>query len=161
MTQVICRPGTNASMFRSSDGSFHRRAIDQAFVKANGCNNPCDQIHKPSLFRQQSDLQLLDYKEALLWNGTLTAAKYNQVHKVIGAQNTFLEVKEWILLFVLLQGLITVCFGRRDPREIRDFIYIKLYMERPLSERPSALAVQDWIARMVAFTSYVVAVLMV
>ena len=161
MAKVVCRAGTNASMFTSSDGSLHRRAIDQTFVSENGCNNPCDQINIPSIFRQKSDLVLLNYKQALLWNGTLTAAKYNQVHKVIGAQNVFLEVKEYILLFVLLQGLITVCFGRRDPREIRDFIYIKLYMERPCSGKMAMLAMQDWSARVLGFLSYFVAVLMV
>ena len=157
MEKVLCRPGTNASVFTSQNGTTHRRAIDQQFIKDNGCTNPCDQIDIPSLFRQQSELQLLDHSQALLWNYTLPGAKYQRLEKLQTAENRLLTLSSWILPFVLLQGFITVCFGRRDPREIRDLIYINVFMERPLLKNSALLIAQDWIARTLAFLSYVIA----
>ena len=157
MEKVMCRPGTNSSMFISPNGTTHRRAIDQQFIKDNGCTNPCDQIDIPALFRQQSELQLLDHSQALLWNYTLPGAKYQKLEKLQTAENRLLTLSVWILPFVLLQGFITVCFGRRDPREIRDLIYINIFMERPLSQKRYLLVAQDWTARTLAFLSYIIA----
>ncbi|KAG8528893.1 uncharacterized protein KY384_006582 [Bacidia gigantensis] len=201
MSKVMCRPGTNASMIRSHNGTLVRRAIDRNFIMQNGCSNPCDQIDIPSIFRQQQDLQLMSVTESLLWNGSYPSEGYKTAEKTIDAQNRLLKMYFYALPFILLQGFITMFFGRRDPREIRDLIYFKMYMERDgrhgdkcecLHEvgrksksrqkhechhevecqcdykcrlldgkRPPVRVIQDWTARVVAFLSYIISVLMV
>ncbi|KAK4693597.1 hypothetical protein P7C71_g3835, partial [Lecanoromycetidae sp. Uapishka_2] len=42
MAKVMCLPGTNASMLMSSNGTYHRRAIDNNFIQDNGCTDPCN-----------------------------------------------------------------------------------------------------------------------
>lgn len=161
MAQVYCRPGTNASMFYSASGGYHKRAIDQNFVDENKCNNPCATITIPSIFRQNGDLVLLDHQKALLFDETLTSAKYTKLNRFISAQNVFDTINEFILLFILLQGFIAACFGRRDPREIRDLIYIKLAISHPLLDKPILISIQDYTVRFLAFLSYVMAVIMI
>ena len=161
MSKVICRAGTNASMFLSPNGTFHRRAVDSPFVQDNGCTNPCDQINIPSIFRQQSDLVLLSHSQALLWNFTLPGIKYQAAEQLLTVENKLFNLDYYTLPFVVLQGLITALFGRRDPREIRDLIYINLYMERPLSSKPGLRVTQDILARVIAAFNYVIAVAVV
>lgn len=160
MSKVMCRPGTNASMLISQNGTSHRRAIDDNFIQQNGCTHPCDQIDIPAIFRQQSQLQLLSHSQALLWNFTLPGPKYQTAEKIQTADNRLLDINAWTLPFILVQGFVPVLFGRRDAREIRDFIYMTLFKSRP-SSKPSIRAPQDYFARLLAFLSYIAAVVVV
>ena len=127
MSKVMCsNPLTNGSMLMSPNGTFHRRAIDSQFIQDNGCTDPCNQINIPSIFRQQGDLILMNHQQALLWNGTLPGGGYQFAEKVLTYEDKLFDLDFNLLPFILIQGIIAALFGRRDPREIRDLLYIKL-----------------------------------
>ncbi|KAK3173667.1 hypothetical protein OEA41_006999 [Lepraria neglecta] len=158
MSKVICSPGTNASMFLSPNGTFHRRAIDTNFIQDNGCTDPCNQItNLPSIFRSQNELVLLPHAQALLWNQTIPGPKYAKAERLMAIENENLYINFWTLPFIVLQGFITAFFGRRDPREIRDLIYITLFMEHPISHKPYVMRIQDIMVRIFAGLNYLIA----
>lgn len=159
MNKVMCASGTNASMLMSSNGTFHRRAIDSQFIQANGCTDPCNQVDIPSIFRQQSDLVLLDHQKALLWNETLPGTKYQKAYKLLTNEDKLFNLDYYTLPFILIQGFVSAFFGRRDPREIRDLIYIKLFLQHPLSHnKPFLHRTQDILVRFLAAFNYGLAV---
>ena len=148
-------------MLMSSNATFYRRAIDSQFIQQNGCVDPCSQVNIPSIFRQQSDLMLLPHRQALLWNSSTSTSKYQWAKPAEQIRQDEYEVEKLafnLLPFILVQGFIVVLFGRCDPREIRDKIYISLYMSRPLSEKPSLLRTQDYLIRLLAALNYCLAV---
>lgn len=157
MSKVMCRTGTNGSLLMSPNGTFHRRAIDSSFIQDNGCTNPCDQINIPSIFRQNNDLVLLPHNQALLWNVTLPGDKYQWQEELLTVENRIWSLTWYTLPFVVLQGLIAVMFGRRDPREIRDLIYINLYMEHQYQGTRALCVAQDWSVRLLAGLNYLIA----
>ena len=161
MSKVMCALGTNASMLLSHDGTYHPRAIDTQFIQANGCSDPCNQINIPSIFRQQNDLVLLDHQKALLYSATLPGTKYQIAEKWLTWEDKLFNIDYYTLPFIIVQGFVAALFGRRDPREIRDLIYIKLFMKRPLSQKPSLLRTQDILVRFIAALNYVLAVAVV
>ncbi|KAL2042134.1 hypothetical protein N7G274_005322 [Stereocaulon virgatum] len=157
MSKVMCRPGTNASKLLSSDGTFYRRAIDRNFIQDNGCTDPCNQITGlPSIFRSQDDLVLYPRSQALLHDG-LTVSMNAKTMRFLS-----LTIKNFVLNFltlplIVLQGFITALFGRRDPREIRDLIYIVLSMEHPISSKRYIVRTQEVLVRMFAGLNYLIA----
>ncbi|KAK0509156.1 hypothetical protein JMJ35_008527 [Cladonia borealis] len=161
MSKVVCSPGTNASMEMSPNGTFHRRAIDNNFIQDNGCTDPCNQITTlPAIFRNQNELVLLPHSQALLWNATLPGAKYAMAEHLMTIENANLWINLWTLPFILVQGFITALFGRRDPREIRDLLYITLYMEhpkRPIFQKPYLRRTQEIVVRIFAGLNYLIA----
>ncbi|MCJ1272860.1 hypothetical protein MMC21_000649 [Puttea exsequens] len=157
MGKVMCLPGTNASMLMSPNGTYHRRAIDTSFIQDHGCTDPCDLIDIPSIFRNQNDLVLLTHSQELLWNFTIPGPKYERQERIMAIENVNFDIDYYTLPFVLVQGFITALFGRRDPREIRDLIYIKLFMERPISHKPGMVRIQDGFVRVFAGLNYLIA----
>jgi len=157
MSKVMCNPGTNGSKFLSPNGTFHRRAIDSVFIQDNGCTDPCNLINIPSIFRKQNELTLLPHSQALLWNFTIPGPKYIQQEKLMTIENGAFSLDYWTLPFIVLQGFITACFGRRDPREIRDLIYISLCMERPMSDRRWLRGTHEGAVRVLAGFNYLIA----
>ena len=158
MSKVVCSPGTNASMLMSPNGTFHRRAIDNNFIQDNGCTDPCNQINTlPSLFRHQNDLVLLSHSQALLWNFTIPGPKYAMAEHLLTIENNNFDFNLWSLPFIIVQGFITALFGRRDPREIRDLIYITLYIKHPISQKPYLKGTQEIIIRTFAGLNYLIA----
>ncbi len=157
MNKVMCRPGTNASMFADSNGTYHKRAIDASFIQDNGCTDPCNLVNIPSIFRNQNELVLLKHSEALLWNYTLPGPKYQKAERLMTVENKAFNINYYSLPFILVQGFIVALFGRRDPREIRDVIYINLFMERPLSNRRTLMRVQEGFVRALAALNYLIA----
>ena len=154
MSKVMCAPGTNASMLRSSEGGYQPRAIDTQFIQANGCSDPCNQVNVPSIFRQQNDLVLLSHQKAILWNESGGDSKYDKIEKELGWAYKLFNLDYWTLPFVIVQGVVATLFGRRDPREIRDLIYIKLFMKRRLSNKPALFRSQDYLVRFLAALNY-------
>ena len=158
MSRVFCNAGTNASKLMSPNGTFHRRAIDTFFIQDNGCSDPCNQINNlRSIFRSQNELVLLPHSQALLWNFTIPGPKYAKAERMVTLLNKNLAINWWSLPFILVQGFITALFGRRDPREIRDLIYITLFMEHPISQRPYLFRTQEVIVRVFAGLNYLIA----
>lgn len=158
MSKVVCSPGTNASMLMSPNGTFHRRAIDNNFIQDNSCTDPCNQISTlPSLFRHQNDLVLLPHSQALLWNFTIPGPKYAMAEHLMTIENNNFNFNLWSLPFIIVQGFITALFGRRDPREIRDLIYITLYIKHPISRKPYLKRTQEIIIRTFAGLNYLIA----
>ena len=161
LSKVICKAGTNGSMFMSPNGTFHRRAIDSAFIQDNGCTDPCNLVNIPSIFRSQNELQLLSHSQALLWNFTIPGPKYMDQEKMMTVENNLFSINYWSLPFIVLQGFITAFFGRRDPREIRDLIYITLFMERPISNKRWLRSTHDVLVRVFAGLNYLIACVVV
>ena len=161
LSKVMCAPGTNASMLMSPNGTFHRRALDKDFIQNNGCTDPCNLVDVPSIFRNQNDLVLLTHSEALLWNYTLPGEKYQKAERFLVNENKVLNLDWWSLPFIVVQGVIAALFGRRDPREIRDLIYINLFMEHTVSHKPAWVRTQEGIVRAFAGLNYLIAVAVV
>ena len=157
MTKVMCRSGTNASLFMESNGTFYRRAIDAPFIQDNGCTDPCNLVNIPSIFRNQNELVLLKHSEALLWNYTLPGPKYQKAERLMTTENEAFSINFYSLPFILVQGFIVALFGRRDPREIRDVIYINLFMEHHISSRPILMTFQEGFVRALAALNYLIA----
>lgn len=157
MSRVMCRPGTNASEFVNANGTFHRRAIDALFIQDNGCTDPCNLVNIPSIFRNQNELVLLPHSEALMWNSTLSSPKYERAERLMTAENKAFSINYYSLPFILVQGFIVALFGRRDPREIRDAIYMNLFMKRHQSTRRSLLRIQEGLVRSLAALNYLIA----
>ena len=158
MSKVMCSPGTNASMLMSPNGTFHRRAIDNNFIQDNGCIDPCNQITTlPAIFRNQNELVLLPHSQALLWNFTIPGPKYAMAEHLMTIENDNFGINLWSLPFILVQGFITALFGRRDPREIRDLLYITLYIKHPISQKPYLKRTQEIIIRTFAGLNYLIA----
>ncbi len=157
MSKIMCLPGTNASMMLSPNGTFHRRAIDSTFIQDNGCTDPCNLIDIPSIFRNRNELTLLKHSQELLWNYTIPGPKFQMQEKIMSIANVNFSINYWSLPFIVLQGFITALFGRRDPREIRDLIYITLFMEHPISHKRSVMRIQEGFIRAFAGLNYLIA----
>lgn len=158
LSKVRCAPGTNASMLLGADGNYYRRAIDIHFVQANDCTDLCSQVNIPSIFRQQNDLVPLDHQKALLWTQTLPGSKYERTYKRLEAADKLFNLDYYTLPFILVQGFVSVLFGRRDPREIRDLIYIRLFLQWPSSTKPFLHRTHDILVRFLAALNYILAV---
>lgn len=157
MAKVMCQLGTNASMLLSPNGTFHRRAIDNTFIQDNACTDPCNLINIPSIFRNQNDLTLLKHSQELLWNYTIPGPKYQRQEKIMTIESVNFSIDFWSLPFIVLQGFITALFGRRDPREIRDLIYIDLCMKRQISRKRGIMRAQEGVVRVFAGLNYLIA----
>ncbi len=157
LSKVICKAGTNASLFMSGDGQFHQRAIDSAFIQDNGCTDPCNLVNIPSIFRNQNDLVLLSHQQALLWDSTLPNRKYLKEEKLLSVEDRLFSLNYWTLPFIVVQGFITVFFGRRDPREIRDLIYMTLFMECRTSNKRWLRGTHEGVVRVFAGFNYLIA----
>ena len=167
MDQVICRSGTNASSLLAPDGkNYLYRTIDDDFIRNNGCNNPCNQVNVPSIFRKQEDLTLLSRSQNELDIGDPDTKSFKNAQQKNKWFDRILTLYIIALPIILIQGFVTVSFGRRCPHEIRDFIYIKLYRDKSprhsqefsVRRRSIRWILQDWSARLLAFTSYIGAV---
>lgn len=158
MSKVMCRPGTNAGLVAGSNGILQRRAIDAPFIQDNGCTDPCSLVNIPSIFRDPNELVLLKQSEALIWNGTLSGPKYQKAERLMTAENKAFNIDFYSLPFILVQGFIAALFGRRDPREIRDAIYIHLFMNmKHKSKRRALVRVQEGFMRILAALNYLIA----
>ena len=144
-------------MFTNPNGTSYRRAIDPAFIQANGCTDPCNLLNIPSIFRNQNELVLMKHSQALLWNYTIPGPKYIDQEREMSVENHLFSLNYWSLPFIVLQGFITAFFGRRDPREIRDLIYITLFVDRAASDRHWLRNVHDIAARVLAGLNYLIA----
>lgn len=72
-------------------------------------------------------------------------------------ENKAFNINYYSLPFILVQGFIVALFGQRGPREARDVIYINLFMERPISNRPPITRVQEGFFRVLAALNYLFA----
>ncbi len=160
MSKVMCAPGTNASQQYSAAEGYNN-TIDSTFVQDHGCTKPCNLVNIPSIFRRQDDLVLLDSSKAQLYAGIVSSSKTLKTEKFLEKAVKILWIDYLTLPFILAQGLVAAMFGRRDPREIRDTIYIQLFRTRPLSAKPYLLRIQDHLARLLAGLNYLLAVLVV
>ena len=139
MSQVICRPGTTNSAPPSAYDTL-TGFVDRQFIRDNGCSNPCDQIDIPSIFRQKTDLHLMAEPRPL------------EGHFAVVRKLSF--ISRYTVPWIFLESLILLSFGRRSPREIRNLIYLKLFLRGPQFEQPMLVAVQDWAVRVFAVLTY-------
>lgn len=161
MSKVMCAPGTNATQQDSAAEGYYNRSIDSTFVQDHGCTNPCNLVNIPSIFRRQDDLVLLDSSKAQLYAGIVSSSKSRNTENLLEKDGKILWIDYLTLPFILAQGFVAAMFGRRDPREIRDTIYIRLFMTHRLSAKPYLVRIQDHLARFLAALNYLLAVLVV
>ena len=159
MNKVICRAGTDAIIKQPYDGTLI--PIDQSFIIEHGCNNPCDQLNVTAIFRQKSELQLLSRSQLDIGTGEIHSKKEEHARQAYEQYGDVLHANLAVLPFILLQGFIAALFGYRDPREIRDSIYIKLSKGFSPVKPSVRWFLQHWAARILAFLSYVIAALTV
>lgn len=131
----MCRQEMHAGLLAYPKGTLHRRAIDATFIKDNGCTDPCNLVNIHSIIRNQNKLVLLKRSKALIWNGTLSGPKYQKAERLMTAENKAFNIDFYFLPFNLVQGFIVALFGRLDSQEIRDAIYIDLFIRCPKSNR--------------------------
>ena len=158
MAFVSCAVGTNASQVRGEDGTFYPQAIGPVFVNAHNCTDPCNTLTAKARFRRSNDLVLLSEDMANLVMYTPIGDHYLKREKQLYREAVVLGVAFFIYPYILLQGIFTACFGRREPREIRDLIFIKLLEIWP-SNRRWLRAIQKWSVRFFALFIYLGAVL--
>ncbi|KAG8532920.1 uncharacterized protein KY384_002798 [Bacidia gigantensis] len=162
MSQVTCSKSPSAQ----KDGKYS--AIDDAFINEYGCSNPCDQIHAPSIFREEKDLQLLSNSQCHLWMDESQIPNKNTRPKM----RTPVRIEVWmhqssliVLPIVVFQGIIAALSNRRSPREIRDYIYLTLARKSSsnvnLSPNKWLLMILEWDAVILAGGTYLLAVLTV
>ena len=160
MSKVICRSETTAV------GTLKEpKIVDEEFVKKNGCNNPCDQINVDSIFRDQGDLKLLspkEYNESNYWKLDVNSKQHRHAEHVFDVVDIFSAAMVCALPFILVQGIIAVCFGERNPGQVRDWIYIKLYRKhwgQHDFKRSGQWRPKPWPAVTFAILTYVIAIL--
>ncbi|KAI9671180.1 MAG: hypothetical protein M1817_003687 [Caeruleum heppii] len=130
---VICAAGTNTTV----------PIIEPDFVRHNNCTNPCQSDNFAALFRRIDALVLLDRTQARRATGNTFDFLDSRVSPKERKQNAFIYGMHISTLagvpYAILQGLWAVCFGRREPQEVRDLLYLTFTSPRVLKHiRPSA-----------------------
>ena len=114
VSQVLnCAPSSKLN----STGPY---LVTPQFIVDYGCQNPCGSFHDMSVFRTDSELQLLtdDQSNVVLDTGTVKEMKTK--YFVFGYQ-TYGMI---ILPYILVQGFWAALNGRRSPAQVRDNFYI-------------------------------------
>jgi hypothetical protein len=153
---VICAPGTDTTV----------DYIDTAYVYYNNCTNPCAEPGNKALFRRLRSLMLLDRTQA--------RRSFGNSYDYFGSTRTGTEKRQSrfaggvhiALLFgfpyVLLQGLWAACFGRREPAEVRDLLFLAFTSPKILKHiKPSWHRFWRGLIKWYAWIVYLLAVLIV
>ena len=98
-------------------------AVTQEFLDQNNCSNPCAAPRKEgvALFRTADDLRPLtlhQYFNVYGFQGSSTSQKH--VNAVI---NSYAYTWSYIIVYILVEGLWIICFGRHSPVQIRTLLY--------------------------------------
>lgn len=96
--------------------------ITPQFATDYRCENPCANFHGMSLFRTDSEIQLLDFDQANAALGWVTPSVAKTQAFVYGYDTYGLIM----LPYILIQGFWAAFFGRRSPAQVRDNFYIFL-----------------------------------
>ncbi|KAL3427953.1 hypothetical protein PVAG01_01462 [Phlyctema vagabunda] len=102
--------------------SFNGFIVTQEFVDVNNCQNPCsDPVGGVAIFRTEADLTLLsmeDNTSYLAYHSTSSSERERWTF-ILGYSQKW----SYLIIYVLLEGIWTVCFGRSKPSQIRTILY--------------------------------------
>lgn len=101
--------------------------LDAEWVSYHGCTDICRKFHVSTLFRSQGEYQTLTQKE-LRTNlfddfGLYITPKESLLTRYMTA---ILGGSKLVIPFIMIQGIMAATFGRRNPRQVRDVIYVSL-----------------------------------
>ena len=156
---ISCAPpsGKILNLSAGQNPNWTELVPNQEFITENNCIDPCHGVDPDgdSIFRTNDDLQILTKSQINEYN-------YVGLSKKELKQDQFIyNYRKYGLAFfpyILAQGIVTVLFGRRDPIQIRDRIY--LLLRRP-KNRLEVLKWQKLIAKYFALMTFAWAVLIV
>lgn len=101
---------------------FNFLSISKDFLDANGCVSPCpSQEGGPAIFRSADELEPLttiELSKVLGQDSTTRSQAW-----LVDLTNKFAFGWSYIVIYVILQGAWTVCFGRNKPSETRAVLY--------------------------------------
>ena len=156
---ISCAPpsGKTLNLAAGQDPSWNETIPNQEFIFENNCINPCRGVEPlyGSMFRTSDDLQILTQSQINRLSGV--SLSKNELKQIwfIHEYQTYGIV---FLPFILAQGIVAVLFGRRDPIQIRDKIYLLLCRSKNQLEVPKW---QKLIAKYFALMIFAWAVLIV
>ena len=107
----------------TSESYLGEYTITPQFVIDYRCENPCANFHGMSLFRTDSEIQLLTYDQGLNAIGEVPPGSKQREQKFIYGYETYGLI---MLPYILVQGIWAAFFGRRSPSQVRDNFYIFL-----------------------------------
>lgn len=101
---------------------FNFLSITTEFLEANNCLSPCSNpVGGPAIFRSVDELQPLTMVElGQILGGVSTTRSQAWLANVT---ENFAFGWSYVIVYVLLQGAWTICFGRNKPSETRAVLY--------------------------------------
>ncbi|KFY17670.1 hypothetical protein V492_00478 [Pseudogymnoascus sp. VKM F-4246] len=96
--------------------------VTKEFLDANNCVSPCaNTVLGPALFRSVDDLvpvTMVELGQTIA--GDSTSSRQAREAKLI---ESYTRTWSYIIVYILLQGAWTICFGRNKPSETRAVLY--------------------------------------
>ena len=161
MNDVVCGPRANVTAHKYFNGESWLHIIDTKFVEENHCTDPCSLINIPSIFRQKNDLVLLNINQTVMHIDRRVPKTFVKEEHHLHKELQMFNIAFSLLPFILIQGFIAALFGRRDPSEIRDLIFIRLFSDFAKKgwypRKQWICQVHKWSIGLPAFAHYVLA----
>lgn len=118
-------------------------------IQANGCIDPCPDhplVHGPVLFRDKGD-------STAMANTMMDNPYQDQGSTMMAFIVAYTYSMSWIIVYVLIQGLWAIAFGRSEPSESRIRIYeLIIRMHRDKNNPPGKF--HEGLAMVMAFIGY-------
>jgi hypothetical protein len=135
--------------------AFNFFVITQEFIDQNNCQSPCsDPVGGTALFRTENDLALLSAYQRFRALGGLSDSAFQAKEQALILDYAYYW--SYIVVYVLIEGIWTACFGRNKPSQTRTMLY-GFFSRIPLSRKPHINqigALQRMIAQAIALTAY-------
>ncbi|KFZ14504.1 hypothetical protein V501_03203 [Pseudogymnoascus sp. VKM F-4519 (FW-2642)] len=101
---------------------FNFLSITKEFLEANNCLSPCSNpAGGPAIFRSVDELQpltMVEFGQVLGGDSTTRTQAW-----LANVTDKFAFGWSYVIVYVLLQGAWTICFGRNKPSETRAVLY--------------------------------------
>ncbi|OBT67337.1 hypothetical protein VE03_02631 [Pseudogymnoascus sp. 23342-1-I1] len=101
---------------------FNYLSITKEFLDANNCGSPCSNpVAGPAIFRSTDELEpltMVEFGQVLGGDSTTKAQAW-----LTNVTDKFAFGWSYLIVYVLLQGAWTICFGRNKPSETRAVLY--------------------------------------
>ena len=124
LNPITCHPpGSRIIYDAGQKPMWCRFIIGIEWVQENGCIDPCQQssfAFPQAIFRSKTDLQLLSRAQLEATMAVIDPFPENSFFE------RYLYFGTILGLFIIVQGVWAVCFGRRNPRQARNTIYTLL-----------------------------------
>ena len=131
---IACTPKGDLNLTVGQNPKWGNLVPNYEFITENNCTDPCHNVEpldgQSAIFRSADDLQVLTMEQVNLYydvdlkGGRGKTLKFVQGYRKYGLL---------FLPYILLQGIWTACFGRRNPIQVRDKVYLLLSQQRFLT----------------------------